>query len=170
VQDPFYGGPQGFERVLDLVEEASGGCSKTSVNGTSLVGNGLSLLHPTPLITSTESPTHSAVYPAQLWQGERAFRICATRRILVGAVAYTLMLAIHATGGSLPLLSELPRGNLLGNRASAKFRSRKPGFRHGPFSRQLGGQDPALGKYVPPGGYTDLGYRLYSPLERWQSG
>jgi protein-tyrosine phosphatase len=25
VPDPFYGGPQGFERVLDLVEEASEG-------------------------------------------------------------------------------------------------------------------------------------------------
>ena len=29
VPDPYYGGPSGFERVLDLVEEASRGLLKT---------------------------------------------------------------------------------------------------------------------------------------------
>jgi protein-tyrosine phosphatase len=32
--DPYYGGPEGFEQVLDLVERASSGFLKTIVPGT----------------------------------------------------------------------------------------------------------------------------------------
>ena len=39
--------------------------------------------------------------------------------------------------GGLPLFPENPRRVLLGNRASAKSHSRKPGFRHGVFSETL---------------------------------
>ncbi len=34
VPDPYYGGPEGFEQVLDLVERASAGLLKTIVPGT----------------------------------------------------------------------------------------------------------------------------------------
>ena len=41
---------------------------------------------------------------------------------------------LKVLGDVLPLLTELPRRVLLGNQASAKSRSRKPGFQHTQFS------------------------------------
>ena len=115
VPDPYYGAPQGFEQVLDLVEEACDGAASSALAAAGSAGRALmpTKISRLPLYLSKAARVHGDAVglsqprcrPAAAFRAERRSRSSSMRLTTKGRFAVTAMidLALRSNNGPVAL-------------------------------------------------------------------